>query len=209
LSRTSMTPRAINATPSTASCSAQVRTWPVSVMTLSWCRPSRRCRPGPAPSGPAPPGRASRRPPGRCRADFDVVPDVADTGQAGHRRCGGGALGAVGHGAGQGDVAVPPSATRSSAPSCRSPQPSHGTQARHLDPRGPRLRDPPHRHADPLPQPRHHARRSSRINNILSMAEMHVSSQARPAGRGRRWVPAPRRRPRQLRRAAVIATVLS
>jgi hypothetical protein len=57
--------------------------------------------------------------------------------------------------------------------------------------------------------PRHHARRSSRINNILSMAEMQVSSQARPAGRGRRWVPAPRRRPRQLRRAAVIATVLS
>jgi hypothetical protein len=36
-----------------------------------------------------------------------------------------------------------------------------------------------------------------------------AASQARPAGRGRRWVPAPRRRPRQLRRAAVITTVLS
>ena len=30
-----MTPRAIDATPSTASCSAHVRTWPVSVMTES------------------------------------------------------------------------------------------------------------------------------------------------------------------------------
>src|SRR5271166_5918634 len=34
-SRMSTTPRAINAAPTTASCSAQVRTWPVSVMTPS------------------------------------------------------------------------------------------------------------------------------------------------------------------------------
>src|SRR5215470_7037368 len=39
-------------------------------------------------------------------ADIDVVPDVADAGEPGHRFGGGGALGAVGHGPAQGDVAV-------------------------------------------------------------------------------------------------------
>jgi hypothetical protein len=113
-----MTPRAIKAAPSTASCSAHVRTWPVSVMTLSLVSAVTSL-----PSG------NQRRAVQRLLdlqvdvhrvdavADFDVVPDVADTGQAGNRRLGGGALRAVGHGAGQGDVAVAPSATRSSAPS--------------------------------------------------------------------------------------------
>ena len=40
----------------------------------------------------------------------------------------------------------------------------------------PRLRNPPHRHADPLPRPRHHNRSPSRrIDNILSIGEMQVS----------------------------------
>ena len=46
-SRTSMTPFAIHAALTTASCPAQVPTWPVSVMMLSWVPLSRRCRRGP------------------------------------------------------------------------------------------------------------------------------------------------------------------
>jgi hypothetical protein len=38
--------------------------------------------------------------------DIDVVPDVADTDQTGNGRLGGSALRAVGHGPGQGDVAI-------------------------------------------------------------------------------------------------------
>ncbi|HXP19448.1 MAG TPA: hypothetical protein VN840_07365 [Streptosporangiaceae bacterium] len=49
----------------------------------------------------------------------------------------------------------------------RRPQPPDGTQARHLDSCRPRLRKPPHRHADPLPPPRHHRRSPDRIDNIL------------------------------------------
>ena len=44
--------------------------------------------------------------------------------------------------------------------------PAHGTQAHHLDQRRPRLREDPHRHADPLPRPGHPRRR---IDNILSI----------------------------------------
>jgi hypothetical protein len=56
----------------------------------------------------------------------------------------------------------------------RRAQPQPRAQTRHLDPRGPRLRDPPHRHADPLPRPRHH---NNRMNNILSMGETQASRQ--------------------------------
>jgi hypothetical protein len=55
--------------------------------------------------------------------------------------------------------------------------PPQRTQARHLDPHRPRLRDPPHRHAGTLPQPRDHARHSCRrIDNILSIGEMQAAS---------------------------------
>lgn len=46
------------------------------------------------------------------------------------------------------------------------PQPTDGAQARHLDPHRPRLREDPHRHADPLPRPGHP---HCRIDNILSI----------------------------------------
>ena len=45
-SRTSMTPFAVHPALITASCPAQVRTWPDSVM-LSWVSVSHRCRRGP------------------------------------------------------------------------------------------------------------------------------------------------------------------
>ena len=48
----------------------------------------------------------------------------------------------------------------------RGPQPPHGTQTGHLDQRRPRLREDPHRHANPLPRPGHPRRR---IDNILSI----------------------------------------
>jgi hypothetical protein len=48
-------------------------------------------------------------------------------------------------------------------------KPAYGTQTRHLDPRGPRLREHPHRHADPLPRPRHQRHSTRRIDNILSI----------------------------------------
>ena len=103
----SMIPRAINAAPITASCSAQVRTWPVrrddAVLGV---------RGHVAVVGDQR-GAVQRlldvqvdldRVEGV--ADLDVVADVADPGQAGHGRRGGSALRAVGHGPGQGDVAV-------------------------------------------------------------------------------------------------------
>ena len=40
-----------------------------------------------------------------------------------------------------------------------------------LDPRRPRLRDPPHRHAGPVPARRHRDAASRRIDNILSIGE--------------------------------------
>ena len=48
----------------------------------------------------------------------------------------------------------------------RRPQPPDGTQTHHLDQRRPRLREDPHRHANPLPRPGHPRRR---IDNILSI----------------------------------------
>ena len=48
----------------------------------------------------------------------------------------------------------------------RGPQPPDGTQTGHLDQRRPRLREDPHRHANPLPRPGHPRRR---IDNILSI----------------------------------------
>jgi hypothetical protein len=53
----------------------------------------------------------------------------------------------------------------------RSPQPPDGTQAQNLDRRRPRLRDPAHRHANPVPAHRHRDPASSRIDNILSIRE--------------------------------------
>jgi hypothetical protein len=47
--------------------------------------------------------------------------------------------------------------------------PTARTQTHHLDPRRPRLRNPPHQHADPLPRPRYHHRSRRRIDNILSI----------------------------------------
>ena len=44
--------------------------------------------------------------------------------------------------------------------------PRMGTQTGHLDQRRPRLREDPHRHANPLPRPGHPRRR---IDNILSI----------------------------------------
>ena len=46
------------------------------------------------------------------------------------------------------------------------PQSPDGAQAHHLDQRRPRLREDPHRHANPLPRPGHPRRR---IDNILSI----------------------------------------
>ena len=62
----------------------------------------------------------------------------------------------------------------------RRPQPAPGPQTRHLDQHRPRLRDPPHRHAEPLPRPRHHRRRG--IDNILSIRILQASN-ARSARR--------------------------
>jgi hypothetical protein len=59
-------------------------------------------------------------------------------------------------------------------PTGRRPQPAHGTQARALDPRRPRLRDPPHRHAGPLPRRRHRDATRSRIDNIVSIGELQA-----------------------------------
>ena len=69
----------------------------------------------------------------------------------------------------------------------RSPQPPHGPQAQNLDRRRPRLRDPPHRHADPVPARRHRDAASRRIDNILSIGECKrlVRRQGRRVG-GRR-----------------------
>ena len=63
-----------------------------------------------------------------------------------------------------------------------SPQPPHGPQARHLDRHRPRLRDPPHQHADPVPARRHRNAASRRIDNILSIGGMQAPSRARGAG---------------------------
>ena len=52
----------------------------------------------------------------------------------------------------------------------RRPQPPTRPQTRHLDPRRPRLRNPPHRHANPVPRPRHQPPAAPRIDNILSIA---------------------------------------
>ncbi len=51
-------------------------------------------------------------------------------------------------------------------PTRRRPQPPQGTQTGHLDQCRPRLREDPHRHANPLPGPGHPRRR---IDNILSI----------------------------------------
>ena len=61
-SRTSMTPFAIHAALTTVSCSAQVRTWPVSVMMLSWVSAFTSQPPGPLqfPGVPAGPGMLVR-----------------------------------------------------------------------------------------------------------------------------------------------------
>ena len=68
-----------------------------------------------------------------------------------------------------------PSATRSSprsSPASAAPAEDANPP---LDPHRPRLRDPPHRHADPLPRPRDHAPQACRrIDNILSIGEMQA-----------------------------------
>ena len=83
---------------------------------------------------------------------------------------------------------VPPSAARTIAalltlrdqviapPSGRGPQPAQRTQTCKLDPHRSRLRNPPDRHADPLPRPRHHHSRRCRIDNILSIGEPQAPS---------------------------------
>jgi hypothetical protein len=58
----------------------------------------------------------------------------------------------------------------------RRPQPPHGPQTQDLDPRRPRLRGPPHRHADPVPARRHRDPTRSRIDNILSIGEVQEAS---------------------------------
>ena len=60
----------------------------------------------------------------------------------------------------------------------RSPQPPHGPQTQDLDRRRPRLRDPPHRHADPVPARRHRDAASRHIDNILSIGECKRSENA-------------------------------
>jgi len=60
----------------------------------------------------------------------------------------------------------------------RSANPPTGTQARHLDPRRPRLRTDPSRDAGPLPRPRTRHRGGSRIDNSLSI-EFSQASRAR------------------------------
>src|ERR1017187_4344547 len=103
----STTPRAINAAPTTASCSAQVRD-----MTGQRDDAVLGVRLHVAAVG-------DHRGAVQCLldvqvdvdridgvADLDVVDDVADTGHADYGRLGGSALRAVGHGPGQGDVAV-------------------------------------------------------------------------------------------------------
>ena len=59
-----------------------------------------------------------------------------------------------------------PARARHRADPRRSPQPTDGSQAHHLDHRRPRLREDPHRHANALPRPGHPSRR---IDNILSI----------------------------------------
>src|SRR5690348_1280996 len=54
---------------------------------------------------------------------------------------------------------------------------SPGPQTRHLDPHRPRLRDPPHRHAEPLPRPRHHGRR-----RITTFVDRDLASSYAPSG---------------------------
>jgi len=49
------------------------------------------------------------------------------------------------------------------------PQPTTGTQTHPLDRHRPRLRNPPHQHANPLPRPRHHHQRRRGIDNFLSI----------------------------------------
>ena len=51
----------------------------------------------------------------------------------------------------------------------RDPQPADGPQAQKLDRHRPRLREPPHRHADPVPARRHRHAPRGRIDNILSI----------------------------------------
>ena len=63
-----------------------------------------------------------------------------------------------------------------------SAQPPHGPQAQDLDRRRPRLRDPPHRHADPVPARRHRNAAIRRMDNILSIGGMQAPSRARGAG---------------------------
>ena len=63
-SRTSMTPFAIHAALTTASCPAKARTWPVSVMMLSWVfalpsLPSGTAADSRSPGGTWPAGRVS------------------------------------------------------------------------------------------------------------------------------------------------------
>ena len=62
----------------------------------------------------------------------------------------------------------------------RSPQPPDGTQAQNLDRRRPRLRDPAHRHANPVPARRHRDTASSRIDNILSIRECKLLGRILP-----------------------------
>jgi hypothetical protein len=65
---------------------------------------------------------------------------------------------------------------------CWHPQPPPRPQTRPLDPDRPRLRNPPHRHAEPLRRLRDHAHRGCRrIDNTLSIGEMQAP---RPSTRG-------------------------
>ncbi len=103
----------------------------------------------------------------------------------------------------------------------RHPKPPDWPQTRHLDPHRPRLRNPPHQHANPLPPPRHHHRSRRGIDNFLSIevpqaprAECATWSALRPidSGVGRKtgcpagcWLGCRtlRRRPVQVRPRAV------
>jgi hypothetical protein len=60
----------------------------------------------------------------------------------------------------------------------RYPQPPTRPQTRPLDRHRPRLRDPPHRHADPLRRPRHHHQQCRGIDNLLSIRHPQAPSPA-------------------------------
>jgi hypothetical protein len=79
-------------------------------------------------------------------------------------------------------VAHPPRPHRRADPRWGA-QPPHGPQARALDGHRPRLRNSPHRHADPVPRPGHR-NPSGRIDNILSIGELQAARDQGSLGAG-------------------------